>query len=198
MIKNIVFDMGNVLLDCDNERTLNRFCRTQEAKDIIRRELFAGREWIEGDLGNITDAERLELVSRRVPKRYYEELRLCALYWTECILPMKGARELLDDMRKSGRGVYVLSNASDRFYEYFPRFYDMDLFDGIVVSSDLHIIKPDVRIYGYLLEKYGLNADECLFIDDRRENVQGAREAGMRAALFENNYNEIRKMIESN
>ena len=99
-------------------------------------------------------------------------------------------------MRESGKNIYVLSNASRRFYEYFPRFYDMDFFDGVVVSCDLHIIKPDRRIYEYILGKYGLKADECLFIDDREENVRGAEKVGINAVRFENNYGEIAKKVE--
>ena len=69
----------------------------------------------------------------------------------------------------------------------------MNLFEGIVVSADLHIIKPDERIYRYLLERYGLNPGETLFIDDRLENVEGARKVGIQAEVFQNNFEQIVK-----
>ena len=69
----------------------------------------------------------------------------------------------------------------------------MNFFDGVVVSCDLHIIKPESGIYEYILGKYGLKADECLFIDDREENVRGAEKVGMNAVKFENNYGEIKE-----
>ena len=58
------------------------------------------------------------------------------------------------------------------------------------------MIKPDIRIYQHLLEKYQLQAEECLFIDDRPENVEGAKKAGMQAVVFENNYDKIAEYIE--
>ena len=138
MIKNIILDMGNVLIEYDVNRPLDALCPNEESKKIIRRELFESEYW-----------------------------------------------------RESGKNIYVLSNASGRFYEYFPRFYDMDFFDGVVVSCDLHIIKPDRRIYEYILNKYGLKAEECLFIDDLERNVRGAEKVGINAVRFENNYGEI-------
>ena len=75
MIKNIVFDMGNVLLDYNPNVILDKVCDTEEEKAIIKRELFEGPEWRLGDLGTITNAERFEGVSKRVPKELHAKLR---------------------------------------------------------------------------------------------------------------------------
>ena len=186
MIKNIIFDMGNVLLKYDTDLPLGAFCPDEEAKNFIRRELFESAEWIEADRGHITDGEMLAAAKERVPKE-------CERRWPEFLDRIDGAPEFCRAMKRSGRKIYVLSNASGRFYEYFPRFYDIDFFDGAVVSCDLHIIKPDRRIYEYILDKYGLKAEECLFIDDLERNVRGAEEVGINAVRFENNYGEIAK-----
>ena len=66
------------------------------------------------------------------------------------------------------------------------------------MSSDVHIIKPSIEIYKYLLEKYQLNPEECLFIDDRKDNVDGAKNAGMNAVIFDNNYEIIKELIGGN
>ncbi len=193
MIKNIILDMGNVLIEYDVDRPLDALCPDGESKKIIRRELFESGEWIESDRGSITDAQMLAAAKKRVPEKYHNALERCERQWTEFLNRIDGAPEFCRAMRESGKNIYVLSNASGRFYEYFPRFYDMDFFDGVVVSSDLHIIKPEIGIYEYILDKYGLKADECLFIDDREENVRGAETVGMNAVLFENNYGEIKE-----
>ncbi len=193
MIKNIILDMGNVLIEYDVDRPLDALCPDGESKKIIRRELFESGEWIESDRGSITDAQMLAAAKKRVPEKYHNALERCERQWTEFLNRIDGAPEFCRAMRESGKNIYVLSNASGRFYEYFPRFYDMDFFDGVVVSSDLHIIKPEIGIYEYILDKYGLKADECLFIDDREENVRGAEAVGMNAVLFENNYGEIKE-----
>lgn len=187
-MKNIIFDMGNVLLTYDPEVCLNHIVEKEEDRILIRRELFEGPEWVQGDLGELTDEERFDGVSKRVPERLHEELRRCTVEWDMCMYPVKQAREFCDYLKERGFGIYVLSNASNSFYRYFPRFAPIDYFDGIVVSCDVHIIKPDIRIYQYLLKKYKLQADECFFIDDLEANIEGAKKAGIDGAVFHGDF----------
>ncbi len=195
MIRNIILDMGNVLLDYDPNVILDKTCDNDEEKAIINKELFCGEEWIMGDLGVLTNAERFDGVSKRVPEHLHSKLRECVDNWDICMTPVENAREFCKTAKSKGYKMYVLSNACSKFYEYFPKYYNLEFFNGIVVSSDIHIIKPDIKIYEYLLEKYSLNPQECLFIDDRKENVEGAKKAGMKAVVFKNNYDEIVKII---
>lgn len=198
MIKNIVLDMGNVLLDYNPGFVLNEFCSSDEEKEIIDKELFNGPEWSLGDKGEIKDKDRFGLVKVRVPERYHEALRKCADNWDICMNPLDGAREFCEWVRDNGYGIYVLSNASDLFYKYFPKFLPLDFFDGVFVSSDYLMLKPDIRIYKAFLEKYGLEGGECLFIDDREDNVKGAMNAGMNTFRFMGDYDAIRKHLENN
>lgn len=191
MIKNIIFDMGNVLLDFNPEVPLEKFCQSEEEKDWVRKELFQGPEWEMGDRGDIKDAERYDLVKQRVPEKYWRALKECSFHWDICMKPVEGALEFVKTVKELGYGIYVLSNASDLFYQYFTNFTPLDYFDGIVVSADLKMLKPDARIYQYILNKYSLQANECLFIDDRLENVEGAKSVGLQAEQFVNNYSEI-------
>ena len=193
MIKNVVLDMGNVLLDYNPEFVMNKFCSSEEEKKIIRKELFNGPEWKMGDRGDIKDKDRFDIVKNRVPEKYHAALKNCADRWDICMTPLKGAKEFCEQIKASGLGIYVLSNTSDMFYVYFPKFLPLDFFDGVFVSSDYLMLKPDVAIYEKFLEKYGLKADECLFIDDREENVSGARKAGMNGFVFKGSYNDIFK-----
>ena len=196
MIKNIIFDMGNVLLRYDPEVCLNRFVKREEDRALIRRELFEGPEWVQGDLGHITDEQRFDGVSRRVPQELHTELRQCAEQWHMCMEPVHGAKEFCAYAKEQGYRLYVLSNASSSFYQYFPRFAPFEYFDGLVVSCDIHIVKPDIRIYRYLLETYNLAPEECFFIDDMAANVEGARKAGISGAVFGGDFEEIRKKLE--
>lgn len=196
MIKNIIFDMGNVLLQYDPGVCLHHFVEQEEDRVLIRRELFEGPEWVEGDLGHITDEERFDGVSRRVPERLHGELKACTEQWYMCMRPVAGAKEFCGYAKEQGYRLFVLSNASSSFYQYFQRFAPLDYFDGIVVSCDIHMIKPDVRIYQYLLDKYQLMPEESFFIDDMPGNVAGAQKAGIRGAVFHGDFEKIRKSLE--
>ena len=177
MIKNIVLDMGNVLLDFRPEFVLDAFCSSEEEKDVIRKELFNGPEWKMGDRGDIKDKDRYGLVKPRVPEKYHKALKDCADKWGICM--------------DKGYKVYVLSNASDLFYDYFPKFLPLDFFDGVFVSSDYLMLKPDVEIYKTFLDKYGLKGEECLFIDDRQDNIEGAGKAGLNTFRFTGDYEAV-------
>lgn len=195
MIKNIVLDMGNVLLDFNPGFVLDAFCSSEEEKEVINRELFNGPEWLAGDKGEISDRDRFDLVKGRVPVQYHEALKNCADKWDICMTPLDGAREFCEYVKKSGYGIYVLSNASDLFYVYFPKFLPLDFFDGVFVSSDYLMLKPDPEIYKRFLDKYSLKGEECLFIDDREDNVKGAQKAGLNTFRFEGDYEKIIKML---
>ena len=194
-IKNIVLDMGNVLLDYNPGFVLDTFCSSEEEKEIIRKELFEGPEWQLGDKGVIKDKDRFDLVKVRVPVKFHAALKDCAFKWDICMKPVPGAREFAVSVKDLGYKVYVLSNASDLFYQYFPRFLPLDFFDGVFVSADYLMLKPDKEIYDAFLAKYGLNAGECLFIDDRAENTAGAINAGMNAVQFKGDFNIILDQI---
>lgn len=193
MIRQIVLDMGNVLLDYNPKAVLDAFCSTDEEKEVIYRELFQGPEWVQGDLGWIKDKGRYELVKARVPEKMHPALKRCANEWDFCMKPLPGAKDFCSYARKKGYGLYVLSNASDAFYEYFPNFAPLEDFDGIVVSCDLHVIKPDIRIYQHLLNAFHLIPEECLFIDDRKENVSGARAARMQGEVFYGDFEAVKR-----
>ncbi len=188
MIKNVVFDMGNVLLRYDPELPLNAFCRGEAEKELIRRELFQGPEWVRGDLGLIRDEDRFELIKTRVPKEHWEALQSCCEKWYHYLRPMEGAFAFCERLKRQGYRLFVLSNASDAFHRYFPALAPAEYFEGVVVSADLHLLKPDRKIYEHLLRSFALKAGECLFLDDLPENVEGARAVGMQALLFKGDY----------
>lgn len=191
MIKNIVFDMGNVLLDYNPEIALHLFLDEDADRDIIRKELFEGPEWIQGDLGRMDNAVRYETIKARIPERLHKGLKDCVYQWQICMKPLEGARNFVLAMKEKGFGIYVLSNANEIFYEYFPAFLPLDFFNGVMISAEVHMVKPDIRIYETFMEKYGLKPEECLFIDDRRTNVEGAKAAGMKGVIFENDFERL-------
>lgn len=191
MPKHLILDMGNVLLNYDPEYALSRFCRSGEERDTIRRELFQGPDWIRGDMGLITNGQRYDSVSRRIPAAFHPALRACVEGWDGCMVPLPGVLDFLTRQKALGRRLYVLSNACDRFHSYFPRAIDTALFDGILVSSDVHAVKPDPAIYRIFLEKYPVDPADSLFVDDRADNVAGAEAAGIPGYRFDGDYERL-------
>lgn len=195
MIKNIIFDMGNVLLQFRPQVALDTFFDTQEDKELINKELFMGPEWIMGDEGIITNEERYDRICPRIPQRLHEQFKKCVEGWDACLIPVPGADEFCREVKERGYGMYILSNACNRFHHFFPREFEENYFDGVVVSSDIKIIKPNPAIYHYICKTYGLKPEECLFLDDREENVEAALGIGMEAEVFKGNWEDIRKRL---
>lgn len=196
MIKNVILDMGGVLLSFEPQIPLDAFCKTQEQKKIIQRELFESPFWHEADAGRIKDADLFERIKPNVAPEHHDALKQCCDHWDICMQPIQGAREFCRSLKAADFGVYVLSNASDKFYEYFGKFLPLDFFDGVIVSSDIKLMKPDHEIFRYVMEKYELRKEECLFIDDSIANVDSARAFGMQAHQFCNDFDIIIKYLD--
>ena len=96
-----------------------------------------------------------------------------------------GMYDLVADLKQAGYGIYGLTNwASETFYTIVDDYPVFSLLDGMVVSGDVRLLKPDAAIFNCLLDKYGLKAEESVFIDDNAENVAGAIAAGLSAIRF--------------
>ena len=109
--------------------------------------------------------------------------------------PLPGAQDFVRDCRAAGYRTYILSNASDLFFTYFANFGPLEDFDGAVISCQELLLKPEPEIYQRLLSRYGLDPTECLFIDDREENVAAARAFGMRGHVFREDYPALRVLL---
>ena len=193
MVKHVILDMGGVLLSFDPRIPLDAFCKTDAEKAVIRKELFESSHWHEADAGNIKDADLFDLVKQNVAAESHDALQQCCAKWDICMQPIAGAREFCRALKDAGFGVYVLSNASDRFYKYFSNFLPIDFFDGVIVSSDIKMMKPSHEIFQYVMDKYGLIKEECLFVDDSIANVDSARAFGMQAHRFAGDFEELKE-----
>lgn len=194
-IRNVVFDMGNVLLDFNPERVVRRFCADEAEQKLLLRELFQAPEWLMADRGLIRDAERYELIRPRLDPSHWEALKNCCFHWDFCMEPLPGARRFVEDCRRAGFRTYILSNASDLFFTYFDNFGPLSDFDGAVISCEEKLLKPEPELYLRLLHRYHLRPEECLFIDDRSENVAAAQALGMEGHVFRNDYPALRALL---
>lgn len=185
MIRNIVFDMGQVLIRWRPEEMLERFDLSQEEKTMLLQELFWSPEWIAQDRGIITEADMIARVSARLPETLHgtvEEVIKAWYVWH--LTPMPGMAELVRELKEKGYGIYLLSNASTALRGYFPRIPGSECFDGLMVSAEEKLLKPQHEIYERLYERFGLVPEQCVFIDDSPANIEGAMLTGMQGIVF--------------
>lgn len=192
MIKNIVFDMGNVIIRFDPELFMVRLGLADEDRRLLKRELFVSLEWSRMDRGSLTDEEAAEIVCRRVPERLHDAVRRLVGMWDRPILPVEGMYELVEELRGMGYGIYLLSNASFRQHDYWPRVPASKFFDGTLISADVKLVKPQPEIYRLLCDKFSLVPEECVFIDDSTSNAEGAYFCGINALVFHGDAHEMR------
>jgi putative hydrolase of the HAD superfamily len=183
MIKNIVFDLGNVLISFKPSDYLDKMGYAAEIKNIIITDIFKSREWEEIDNGSITTPEAIEKISER-SSLTKEEITAVFRLRIKILSPIFKNVQLLPLLKSRGYRLYYLSNfPSDIFDEVFNKFELFQFFDGGIISSKVNFSKPDLRIYKFLLEKYSLVADECLFFDDSEINIKGAESVGIKSIL---------------
>ena len=193
MIKNILFDMGNVLIRFDRNLFLDRLCLSREDKQLLYREVFASVEWAQMDRGSKVEATALASICKRLPERLHEAAEALVFHWDEPMLPIDGMYELVEELKEMGYGIYLLSNASVRQHAYWPRIEVSRFFDGTFISADVHVVKPQPEIYRMCLEAFGLKAEETFFIDDVGANIEGAIFCGLQGAVFHGDVERLRQ-----
>jgi putative hydrolase of the HAD superfamily len=195
MIKNILFDMGNVLIRFDRKLFLDRLEVSEADKNILLREVFANVEWAQMDRGTKTEETALESMRNRLPQRLHGAAETLTLHWDEPLIPIDGMYELVEELKEKGYGIYLLSNASYRQHAYWPGIAASRFFDGTLISADVHAVKPQPEIYNLCLEKFGLKAEESFFIDDVGANVEGAVNCGLQGAVFFGDVARLRREL---
>ena len=175
MYKSIVFDLGGVMIDFDPKGYLvDRLCNA-ETEEKVYDLTFGSEEWKLLDAGLISryDGSHRMLEKARAAGCAFEVQGVLD-DWMHILHPRHRMQELVRRLKSHGYCVYYLSNMPQDILEMLQRQGVLDGFDGGVASCEVHINKPDPKIYKALLKKYQLKASECIFIDDRLENVQAA------------------------
>lgn len=195
-LENVVFDMGGVLMDFDGEKFARAFTETDADGELLYRALFGRVEWALLDAGVISHETIARVAAAALPERLRPALEACIEGWPVLSEPFPATNDLAIRLHGRGLGVFLLSNASTRIDEQLGHMPAMAVMDGVVVSARERIMKPDPAIYGLLCERYGLDPATCLFVDDRADNCEGARVAGMRAFHYEGDAAALERAIE--
>jgi len=179
MIKNLVFDLGNVLISFKPAEFFDKKDYPESIKSKILSDIFGSKEWLMLDNGDINTSQAIDLIASKSTLNKEEIAHIFNLR-TELIFPLDQNVRLLPGLKKQGFSLYFLSNfPMDLFEEVKTGYYFFKYFDGGVISAEAKSSKPDKRIYEILMEKYNLVPNQCLFIDDLEVNVKAAETAGM-------------------
>jgi HAD superfamily hydrolase (TIGR01509 family) len=179
MIKNIVFDLGNVLISFKPDEFLEKEGYPADYRNLVLNDVFRSKEWRMIDRGDLTLEEAIRNISGRssLNKREIEavfDLRL------KILQPVAGNVKVLPDLKKRGFKLYFLSNfPEDIFDDVFDQNPFFKIFDGGFISASVNCSKPERRIFEILFERYSINPVECLFIDDDESNIKTAVSTGM-------------------
>lgn len=186
MIKNVIFDLGKVLINnCPNEY-LRKYGYDEEKYQALLDAIVNDSLWHDMDIGKYESCT--EMVEEYVEKHKTLETEIRLFFsenWMEFYAPYEDTLLFYNELYKQGYSIYILSNYAKDGFDLIHKKYDFfKKAKGIVVSSYVGMTKPDLRIYEYLLETYNLNPDECVFIDDSVANIKAANELGIHGIIY--------------
>jgi epoxide hydrolase-like predicted phosphatase len=183
MIRNIVFDLGNVLISFLPSEYLEKSNYPPEIREVILSDIFRSMEWLMIDNGDLTTEEAIDLISQRSSLKR-EEIAIIFNKRSDIMFPLEKNVRLLPELKKQGFKLYYLSNFPLDIFDEIKNGYSFfrDFDDGII-SAMVKCSKPDVRIFKILFKNFGIDPKESLYIDDIESNVKAAESLGMKGLV---------------
>lgn len=184
MIRNVIFDIGNVLVDFDPVLFFEQRYPKQSMHEVCG--FVMDDDWERMDEGVYTCEEVRQLKFAKYPQ-YQKQIQYIFDDWLDMMAIKQDSVAYMKELKKQGYKIYLLSNIGVESYNYLKGKYDFfDVADGMILSYQVHMIKPDKRIYALLVEKYHLKGEECIFFDDRIQNIESAKAVGIHGIVFTN------------
>ena len=202
MIKNIIFDIGNVLAHFRGDNLLQDLGLSGEALETVANATIrSGAMWNEFDRSVIPDEEVIAGCVAKAPQ-YEKEIHMLFDNIRYIAKEYPHAQEWIKSLKAEGYRVYLLSNYGRTAFEATSKELGfISLVDGMVISYEVKYVKPEPEIYQALFDKYNLKPDECVFLDDREENIRAAESFGMHGIVVQSKEQadeELRKMLKEN
>lgn len=191
MIRNIVFDIGGVLMRFDTRALTAAFAADEADARLLYREFFEGTDWIGVDRCG-DEREALARIQSRLPERLRQGAAQLMAQWDRFLDPIGEMNALGEELADKGYALYILSNVSPRVHTFRERIPLWPRVRGAVISSEERLLKPDPAIYRRLYERFRLVPEECVFIDDSNANIEAARWTGMHGCLYRGEIGPVR------
>ena len=178
MIKNIIFDLGNVLIRFKPEEFVNKNIK-KEYREKFFNAVFKGQEWADLDRGVLEYSDAVKIFSEKIPECSSEIKNFFDNYILDVLEPIGKNIEIMKSLKGKYK-LFVLSNFHYPAFDYiFKNWEFFKYFDGKVVSGHCKLLKPEKKIYELLCLTYSLKPNECVFIDDTKANIEAAEEFGI-------------------
>lgn len=189
MIKNVIFDLGGVLIRFQPKEAIHQLGLSKEKEDALYSAIFLDTLWQEVDKGVYQGvSETLPLYLEKYPSLQEEIKLFFHPGWEDMFEILEEGKQFLLALKEKGYRCYILSNYGVEPFAYTEKRYKevFDLFDGKVISGRIQMIKPEERIFQYLIDTYSLKKEECVFFDDTKKNVDASNAFGMHAFVYQN------------
>lgn len=202
MIKNIIFDLGNIVVPSPNFDMVKQFFENESDAITFTQKILGSELWEDLDLGKMTMIEAARLIKNQklIDIANYDEVEKFMLNWFSMRTPNEEIVELGKKLKNVGYKIFILSNMSKESFEYLLNKYDFfSMVDGAVVSAYEKTKKPESKIFEILLNRYSLIPEECVLIDDTKENLKKANEFGIKGrSVIPNDYQDIINLLKEN
>ena len=195
MIKNIVLDMGNVCCKWDVDYISSKLTTNKEDQEFLIKYLFKSPQWLQLYKGSISLKEAKQQLLESVSKEKRELIEYGFEHWFEYFEQFDEMEEFIKEYKQKGYHFYLLSNCSLQFNQYYQTKSIFQHLEGLYISAAHQKIKPNLDIFEDFLKEYHLQANECFFVDDLKENVEGAKKIGMQGLVYHGNVQELKQLI---
>lgn len=197
MIKNVVFDFGQVLVRFDPAYMVGRFVTDAQDASLLETVLFDRLYWDPLDAGTISDEEVITASKTRLPARLWDVAEKIYYNWIYNLPEIEGMDALLRNLKEThGMRLFLLSNISTYFASHAAEIPILRHLDGCIFSSHAGAVKPSRVIYEHLCATYGLTPEETIFVDDRAENIAGAQAYGIAGYVFDGDSTKLRAYLD--
>ncbi len=196
MIKNVIFDIGNVLAKFRYKEYIEELGIPCDKRERVAKATAEGPYWALNDKGVLTAYETM-INCISLDYGAEAEIRLFFKDMERLVMEYPDSCDWVNSVKAKGKKVYILSNYSrENFLMMTDKFKFLKLMDGQVISYEERLLKPDPEIYKVLLSRYGLEPTECVFLDDSRKNVEGAEALGIKGIVVEDRREAMRELEE--
>lgn len=191
MIKNIIFDLGNVVLKLKWENVLNKFSNNPNDIKLLHKVIFDSEEWKELDNGTIEKQDAINIMISQLPQELHQTCKNIMNNWREGLVINNEIINFISSIKSQGYKTYILSNAPHEIPEYLTNKDLNKYFDGQIISAQEKVSKPEEKIYKILLNRFSLVPEESLFLDDKIENIEAAKKCNINGYVFDYNNFEV-------